>query len=127
MSARSRMALFPIAAATLALCACAGTRPTPFRQMIIEQRWADAVQSFEGDSATLQGPDALWDAVLLFATPERASYDPSRAVGLLDLFVQRYPGHRRRDSANERLALLREVVALRQELRQLKAIDLSRP
>ena len=119
MSARSRMALFLIAAA--------GTRPTSFRQMIIEQRWADAVQSFEGDSATLQGPDALWDAALLFATPERASYDPSRAVGLLDLFVQRYPGHRRRDSANERLALLREVVALRQELRQLKAIDLSRP
>ena len=127
MSARSRMALFLIAAAALALCACAGTRPAPFRQMILEQRWVDAVQSFERDSATLEGPDALWDAALLFATPSRASYDPSRAVGLLELFVQRYPGHRQRDAAEERLALLREVVALRHELRQLKAIDLSRP
>ena len=127
MSARSRMALFLMAAAALALCACAGTRPTPFRQMILEQRWVDAVQSFERDSATIDGPDALWDAALLFATPARGSYDPSRAVGLLELFVQRHPGHRQRDAAVERLALLREVVALRQELQQLKAIDLSRP
>lgn len=127
MSARSRVALLLLVAAALALCGCAATRATPFQRMIAEQRWADAVQSLDADSAILQGPDALWDAALLFATPDRASYDPSRAVGMLALFVQRHPGDRRRSSAEERLVLLREVAALRQELRQLKAIDLSRP
>jgi hypothetical protein len=126
MSPRSRVAFLLLAAAALALCGCTTARPRPFQLMVREERWAEAVQAFESDSA-LQDPEALFQGALLFGTPERPTYDPERAVALLEAFVQRYPRHRQRGSAEARLALLRDVVALRQELRQLKAIDLSRP
>jgi hypothetical protein len=127
MSPRSRVALLLLAAAALALCGCTTPRTRPFQLMAREERWAEAVQAFESDRALLQDPDALFQGALLFGSPDRSTYDPERAVALLDTFVQRYPHHRQRGPAVERLALLRDVVALRQELQQLKAIDLSRP
>ena len=127
MSARSRVALLLLAAAALALCGCTTSRPRPFQLMAGEERWAEAVQAFESDSTLLQDPDALFQGALLFGSPNRPMYHPERAVALLEAFVQRFPHHRQRGSAEERLTLLREVVALRQEVRQLKAIDLSRP
>jgi hypothetical protein len=127
MSARSRVALLLLAAAALALCGCTTSRPRPFQLMAGEERWAEAVHAFESDSTLLQDPDALFQGALLFGSPNRPAYHPERAVALLEAFVQRFPRHRHRDSAEERLTLLREVVALRQEVRQLKAIDLSRP
>src|SRR5688572_12471192 len=111
MSARSRVALLLLAGAALALCGCATRRPRPFQLMAGEGRWSEAVQAFESDSASLQDPDALIQGALLFGSPDRPTYHPERAVVLLEAFVQRSPHHRQRGSAEERLTLLREVVA----------------
>ena len=87
--------------------ACAGTHPST---------------SFARDGEA----DALHADAVLYASPERDDFDPERGAALLELFVDRYPADVRRGEALRQLALVKEIVALRAELRALKAIDLGR-
>ncbi|MGH7637487.1 MAG: hypothetical protein ACREOK_07530 [Gemmatimonadaceae bacterium] len=87
--------------------ACAGTHPAT---------------SFTKDGEA----DALHAEAVLYASPERDAFDPERGAALLQLFVDRYPADVRRPDALRQLALVKEIVALRAELRALKAIDLGR-
>lgn len=70
--------------------------------------------------------DASHAAAMLHALPDRDTYDPERAAELLQAFLDRFPTDRRAADVRDRLALVSEIVALRAELRALKAIDLAR-
>ena len=70
--------------------------------------------------------DALHADAMRYASPERDVYDPEKGAALLQLFVDRFPADGRREDALRQLALVKEIVALRAELRALKAIDLGR-
>ena len=97
-------ALFVLAVAWFA-AACASAHP---------------VSSFTGLA------DALHADAMRYVSPEGDLYDPERAAELLQQFLERFPRDGRAAPVRQRLALVSEIVALRAELRALKAIDLGR-
>lgn len=88
--------------------------------------FATACASAHPVSSFTNEADALHADATRYASPEQDAYDPERGTALLQLFVDRYPGDARRPEALRHLALMKEIVALRAELRALKAIDLGR-
>lgn len=122
LAVMARCALLTAAFAVVAGCASA-----PFERHLAARQWPEAAIAFAADASLLSDPDALYAAGVLFGTPDRATYDPERATDLLQLLLTRYPMTRHRAAAQERLALLTEIRALRLELERLKEIDLAPP
>ena len=112
--------------AVLVIAVVVGGCARPVRPAPALPRVADSVAVIAADSAIANSADALYGAGLKYGTPGQPSYDPERGVAALQQFVALYPRDRRSPAAQERLALLEEIRALRQELEALKAIDLRR-
>lgn len=113
-----------IALVWLTLSGCATSR---FQAHVANGRWTEAAEAFAADTALQVKPDALFAAGVLFATPGRPTYDPERARGLLRRLTADYPRTAQARDAAVLLPLLDQVLTLREELRQLKEIDLRPP
>jgi hypothetical protein len=70
--------------------------------------------------------DGIYEEARLLAMPGSDGYDPARSLLLFEEFVGRFPSDGRAAEARERVSLLREIVALQDELKRLKEIDLRR-
>jgi hypothetical protein len=118
LGARSR-ALTALALAAATAC----VRPA-FQRYLDEGRWTEAAQAFAADSSLLNDEHALYEAGLLYSSPDRGAYDPERARELLRRLVARFPDTRYRVDATDRAALLDSIIDTRQRVvreRQLEA------
>ena len=122
MTSRAPLAFALVAAVSLG----AGCAPSSFHGHVSAGRWQAAAAAFAADTALTRDADAVFAGALLYGTPRRETWDPRRALELLELFTERFPGDPRRADALDRIALLRAVIDLDTELRALKAIDLGR-
>lgn len=113
--------LVAVALVSLMLSGCATSR---FQAHVEHGRWTEAADTFAADTSLHANPDALFAAGLLFGTPGRPTYDPERARGLLRRLVADHPRSAQAREAAVLIPLLDQVLALREELRQLKEIDL---
>lgn len=96
--------------AVIATTACA---PAPFDRYLAEQRWAEAAQTFSADTALMNDEHALFRAGELYGSPDRPTYDPARAQALLHRLLTRFPDTRYRSEASSRLALIEQVLRMR--------------
>ena len=99
-------------AAMLALGAASCVRPA-FQRYLDEERWAEAARAFAADSSLLNDEHALYEAGLLYSSPDRGTYDPERARALLRRLVASFPDTRYRVDASDRAALLDSVLQSR--------------
>lgn len=90
--------------------ACA---PPAFERDLSAKRWNDAARTFAVDSSLLNNEHALYDAGVLFGSPERSTYDPDRSRDLLRRLLSRFPETRYRAAATDRLALIEAVLGVR--------------
>lgn len=116
--------LLTIALASQLVAGCATHR---FHAHVANERWTEAAGAFAADSSLLGDADALLAAALLFGTPGRPTYDPARARELLRRLVAHHPRSAPAREAAALIPLLEQVLALREELRQLKEIDFRPP
>ena len=100
----------PGAVVFFAMTAC--VRPA-FQHYLDEGRWAEAAQAFAADSSLLNDERALYEAGVLYSSPNRGIYDPERARELLRRLVARFPDTRYRVDATDRAALLDSVLQAR--------------
>lgn len=107
-------------AAIASLWACASR---PFDQLIAEGRWADAAQVFSRDSALANDEHALHSAALLFGSPSKPTYDPERARTLFRRLVTRFPSSEYAPDAQERIAMLDEVVRARAGTARVRELE----
>jgi hypothetical protein len=94
----------------LVLSACA--RP-PFDRYLAEEKWSDAARAFAADPSLLYDERSLYQAGLLYSSPERGEYDPARARSLFRRLLVQFPESRYRVDAADRLALIDTVLSQR--------------
>ncbi|MEP6729625.1 MAG: hypothetical protein ABJE10_03250 [bacterium] len=97
-------------AAVLSVCACASR---PFDRLLSDHRWVDAAQTFDADSTLMNDESTLYSAGVLFGSPSRPTYDPERARTLLQALLTRFPNTRYAADAQDRVALLDDVLRVR--------------
>jgi len=110
----------------------AGCATTPFERHLAAGRWDDAARVFRADSSLHDKPDALYRAAIVFASPDRESFDPATARELFARLAEKHPGSKYTKSALHYIELLDEIERVRiaglvrerqlqQEIRQLQA------
>ncbi len=98
--------------ATLFVAAC--VRPmTQFDRYMAAGQWSDAAREFSGDSLLQNDEEAIYQAAVLHGTPDRQTYDPTRARGLFQGLLTKFPGTKHRDDAAARMMLLDDVLRTR--------------
>ena len=90
---------------------------TAFDDHLRHQRWTDAAAAFERDSSLHDDVRALERAAELYATPNRATWDPDRAAALYEEARELASGHRLSPEAARISALVSEVIRVRAERR----------
>ncbi len=110
-----------------AVAVVSGCATAPFHRHLAARQWTAAADAFSTDASLMDDADALYGAGVLFGTPDRVTYHPERAADVLQMLLVRFPTTRHRAAAQDRLALLTEIGALRLELERLKEIDLLPP
>lgn len=122
-------ALLGAGALAAAVAACA---TSSFHRHVEAERYEAALEAFEADSSLHQEEDALYRAGVLYATPGSPGYDPARGLETLERLLRIHPATPHRREADRLLALLaevdslhRRVTELRDQLQQLKAVDLE--
>ena len=90
---------------------------TAFDDHLRHQRWTDAAAAFERDSSLHDDVRALERAAELYATPNRATWDPDRAAALYEEARELASGHRLSPEAARISALVDEVIRVRAERR----------
>lgn len=73
----------------------------------------DAAQTFDADSTLMNDESTLYSAGVLFGSPSRPTYDPERARTLLQALLTRFPNTRYAADAQDRVALLDDVLRVR--------------
>jgi hypothetical protein len=104
-----------------------GCATPALRRHLEAGRWSEAAAAIAADSTILRDDEGLFAAATLHGTPGRATYDPVRAMELLQRLLVEHPRSSRVAEAVDRLALLQRIVALERQITELKAIDLDRP
>ncbi len=99
--------------AAVFLAGAAACAPPAFERDLAARRWDDAARTFAADSSLLDNERALYDAGVLYGSPSRSTYDPERSRELLRRLLSRFPETRYRAAANDRLALIEAVLAVR--------------
>lgn len=98
--------------------ACTHARAvSSFDDHLRNQRWTDAAAAFERDSSLHHDVNALERAAALYATPNRATWDPDRAAALYDEARELADDHRLSPDAARISALVSEVIRARAERR----------
>jgi hypothetical protein len=100
--------------ATTALLTAACVHPmTQFDRYIAAGQWVDAARAFSSDSLLQNNEEAIYQAGVLYGTPDRPTYDPTRARDLYQMLLRKFPGSPHRDDAAARMVLLDEVLRTR--------------
>jgi hypothetical protein len=92
------------------MLAAVGCATTQFDRYLAQQRWADAATAFAADSSLHNDPRALYQAAVLYDSPDRPTYDPARARELFGQLLARFPASAYRADAASRLALLEQLL-----------------
>lgn len=109
MMRRKAMVVF---VAALAASGCARNQ---FQRELSDQDWVAAARAFDSDSSLMNNEHALYRAGLLFGSPGRPTYDPTKARTLLMAFLRRFPDSSKRTEVSDRLALLDDIVSVRRD------------
>jgi hypothetical protein len=105
-----RRALLGIVTVLVAAC----VRPaTQFDRYMAAGQWVDAAREFSNDSLLQNDEEAIYQAAVLHGTPDRPTYDPTRARGLFQGLLTKFPGTKHRDDAAARMMLLDDVLRTR--------------
>lgn len=119
------------AAALAALLACA---PGPFHDHFEAGRYHEAMEAFRADSSLWSDEDGLYRAGLLHASPSSPYYDPQQARDTFQRLLRLHPDTDRRQEVRHLVDLLQEIQGLgrrvselRNQIDQLKAVDLEEP
>jgi len=91
----------------------AGCATSPFERHLAAGRWNDAAHAFRADSSLLDQPRALYRAALVFASPDRDTYDPAAARELFDRLITQHPRSQYADPAQHYTGLLDEIERVR--------------
>jgi len=97
---------------TLVVAACVHP-PTQFDRYMASGQWVDAAREFSSDSLLQNDEEAIYQAAILHGTPDRPTYDPTRARGLFQGLLTKFPGTKHRDDAAARMMLLDDVLRTR--------------
>jgi len=97
----------------LGLLISAGCATTPFDRHLAAGRWHDAAHAFRTDSSLHDDPQALYRAALVFASPDRETYDPATARALFARLVEQHPSSKYVEPASHYIALLDEIERVR--------------
>jgi hypothetical protein len=101
-----------VLAATMVAAAC--VHPvTQFDRYMASGQWVDAAREFSNDSLLQNNEEAIYQAAVLHGTPDRPTYDPTRARGLFQGLLTKFPGTKHRDDAAARMMLLDDVLRTR--------------
>jgi hypothetical protein len=114
--------LLPI---VVALGTFVGCRPTSFDRSLTDERWLAADQAFSADSTLQNDEHALYQAAILYGSPNLPTYDPERARALLRQLFARFPNTSNGPAAADRLAFLDEISRARRDA-ALHEADLRR-
>ena len=87
--------------------------PTQFDRYMASGQWVDAAREFSNDSLLQNDEEAIYQAAILHGTPDRPTYDPTRARGLFQRLLMKFPGTKHRDDAAARMMLLDDVLRTR--------------
>jgi hypothetical protein len=99
--------------ATLLVAACVHRTPSQFDRYMASGQWVDAAREFSTDSLLQNDEEAIYQAAILHGTPDRPTYDPTRARGLFQGLLTKFPGSKHRDDAAARMMLLDDVLRTR--------------
>jgi hypothetical protein len=83
---------------------------TQFDRYMAAGQWVDAAREFSADSALQNNEEALYQAAVLHSTPDRPTYDASRARTLFQSLLTKFPGTKHRDDAAARMMLLDDLL-----------------
>ena len=97
---------------TLVVAACAHP-PTQFDRYMASGQWVDAARAFSSDSLLQNNEEKIYEAAILHGTPDRPTYDPTRARGLFQRLLMMFPGTKHRDDAAARMMLLDDILRTR--------------
>lgn len=97
----------------LGLLSSIGCATSSFDRHLAAGRWDEAAQSFRADSSLHNDPRALYRAALVFATPERDTFDPAAARELFNRLVTRHPRSQYAEPARHYIGLLDEIGRVR--------------
>ncbi|MQA90489.1 MAG: hypothetical protein GEU90_09665 [Gemmatimonas sp.] len=92
-------------ACTITLCACASS----LEEAYVPAEFAGSASAFEADSTLQADERAIYLAALAYASPESSSYDPNRAIHLLERLLTLHPRSRYANHARYIHQLLGEV------------------
>ncbi len=104
-----------IVAAGLALLAAGCARATQFDRYYANSQWADAAREFSSDSAASLNEHELYRAALVYGTPGRSTFNPTKGRQLLVLLLARFPESAHRDDAESRLMLVNDMLQTRED------------
>lgn len=76
----------------LGLLSGVGCTTTQFDRHHAAGRWDEAARVFRADSSLHNDPRTLYRAALVFASPDRDSFDPAAARELFARLITRHPG-----------------------------------
>lgn len=99
--------------AALLVAACIHRPTTQFDRYMASGQWVDAAREFSNDSLLQNDEEAIYQAAILHGTPDRPTYDPTRARGLFQGLLTKFPGSKHRDDAAARMMLLDDVLRTR--------------
>jgi len=103
-----------LVAVTVTLIAAACVHPpSQFDRYMASGQWVDAAREFSGDSLLQNNEEAIYQAAILHGTPDRPTYDPTRARGLFQRLLVKFPGTKHRDDAAARMMLLDDLLRTR--------------
>jgi hypothetical protein len=98
--------------ATLFVAGCVHPT-TQFDRYMASGQWVDAAREFSTDSLLQNDEEAIYQAAVLHGTPDRPTYDATRARGLFQTLLTKFPGTKHRDDAAARMMLLDDLLRTR--------------